>query len=114
MYTVHIHFCPQFFQGIAIVINIINLEGGLIQLNLLNVNPSGYGPGCACVTVPSRNQIQILFQFQFFLAVMHSRHFYVHLNGLISILGGLSHVNEEMDNAAAKKMHFIQVMLFCP
>ena len=38
----------------------------------------------------------------------------MHLNGLISILGGLSHVNEEMDNAAAKKMHFIQVMLFCP
>ena len=31
----YVHFCPQFFQGITIVMNIINFEGG-VQLNPLN------------------------------------------------------------------------------
>ena len=35
----YVHFCPQFFQGITIVTNIINFEGGGVQLNPLNPPP---------------------------------------------------------------------------
>ena len=39
--TQYVHLCPQFFQGITIVMNIINLDGGSAEPP---EPPHGYGP----------------------------------------------------------------------